>query len=425
MAVLKWRILHFIYKCCCVMVAVGLSVYLGRDFYEDNDLSEVQMKHFHQDEQSIYPDFTICFPNRYYETKLSKYGKGINASTYASFLDGDLWDYRMVHISYDDVSMKLSDILLEVCARSAFDENCQSTGVYTSMPIGGSSICFTFQTSQLRLNSFSSFGLKIKSSVFQDKVRPTRFIDPRSGVEKGMMVWFHHHNNKFGSGVNLFAGWPFRSNASSKYYVMHFQIKGLETFEKRSDKRCSPCNDVQTESYDIQKIKSIIEKVKCSPMYWERITDYPLCSSKEEMKKILRYHYEEILHPSQKSTDIDPCLTIIRSDVEYIEEDIFLPKEELLDEEWFFISIEHMTDTFKHIKQIPAISLCTLFGIVGGYFSLFVGLAILDLPKKWSEMFKIIKADRNKDESLKDKTKKEHILVNRQKTSAFEPCSTV
>ena len=81
------------------MATVCFTIYMCTEFYKDNNVSDVQIKTFHEDEQSVYPDVTICFPNRYSARKLRRYGNGITPSTYAKFLDGDLWDYRMINLS--------------------------------------------------------------------------------------------------------------------------------------------------------------------------------------------------------------------------------------------------------------------------------------------------------------------------------------
>ena len=406
---------------------VCLTLYLCIDYYKDEDFSEIQIKTFHEDEQSVYPDVTVCFPNQYSNRKLEMYGDGINSSSYAKFLDGDLWDNRMVHIRYEDVSMRLSDILLEVCARSAFEERCQTSGAYTTMPLGGSTICFTFHISKIRMKSFGSFGLKISSSVFPNGVRPTRFINPHTGVAEGMMVWFHYRNQRFGSGKNLFAVWPLRRNDFSKTYGMHFQMKGLEMLQKRRNKRREPCSD--KEVHDTERIESIIRSVGCRPTYWRRITNYPICTSKEDLKRILRYHREEILHSSKLKPDMIPCLTMVKVEVEYVEEEIYVSGRNEMkgDESWFFISIEYMTDTFKHIKQVPAISLLGLVGTIGGYVALILGLAILDIPSKLLAVFRLRRTSKGteKTKSRKVKEGKESILLDVLKTTAIEPCTTV
>ena len=420
----NFRKIYLFYKLTCIIVTLCIIAFTCFEFYNGSDHSQVQIKTFDQDNQSTFPDVTICFPNHYSEVRLRKYGEGINSSTYAKFLDGDLWDDRMASIPFEEVSMKLSDILLQVCVRSAFEEDCQSTGVYTTMPLGGSSICFTFQMSSMGLSAFGSFSLKIKNSVFKDGIRPTRFINPRTGSTEGMMVWFHRHNQTLGGVGSVFALWPIRKIDSAKSYGMHFQIKALETFEERKNGLWDTCND--SESYDRQRFKGIIEEINCRPMYWTGFKDYPLCTNENDMKKILLYNRGEIFQNSnQTSVVTPPCTTIARVDVEYMDEEILLTKVEQRKNDWFFISIELMTDTSKHIIQVSAISPIFLLGILGGYISFFVGFSVLDIPSYISKTMQKGKQEKFEEESIPIRSNNEHILDNVIQISNCRHCKSV
>ena len=412
------------YKLICIIFTLCITAFTFFEFYNSSDQSQVQIKEIDQGNQNEFPDVTICFPNHYSDARLRKYGKGINSSTYAKFLDGDLWDDRMASIPFEEVSMKLRDILLQVCVRSAFEEDCQSTGVYTTMPLGGSSICFTFQMPSIRLSAFGSFSLKVKNSVFKDGIRPTRFINPRTGSTEGMMVWFHGHNQKLGRVGTVFALWPMRKIDTAKSYGMHFQIKSLETFEERKNGLWDKCND--WESYDRQRFKSIIEEINCRPMYWTGFKDYPLCTNENDMKKILLYNRGEIFQNSNKtSVVIPPCTTIARVDVEYMDEEIQLTKVEQTKNDWFFISIELMTDTSKHIIQVSAISPIFLLGILGGYISFFVGLSVLDIPSYISKATQKGGIDTYEEESIPIRSINEQIVDNVIQISSCRNCKSV
>ena len=96
----------------CGFATISLTVYCAYQYILDEDVARIEFKQFNSGSDHIYPAVTMCFPSPLVEEKLEKYGDGINANTYSSFLRGIHWDNRMTHINYDDVSINFEDYLL-------------------------------------------------------------------------------------------------------------------------------------------------------------------------------------------------------------------------------------------------------------------------------------------------------------------------
>ena len=65
---------------------------------------------------SLYPSATLCFANKFKEDILQKHGRGINGSSYFSFLQGTHWDERMLNINYENVTTNLQDYVVRATA---------------------------------------------------------------------------------------------------------------------------------------------------------------------------------------------------------------------------------------------------------------------------------------------------------------------
>ena len=72
----------------------------------------MDFKQYNEEKEYIYPSFSLIFVNPFIDAKLKKYGEGVNARTYSQFLEGQLWDDRMLNISYDDVTIDMADYFL-------------------------------------------------------------------------------------------------------------------------------------------------------------------------------------------------------------------------------------------------------------------------------------------------------------------------
>ena len=90
------------------MIVLCVSQYLKND-----DLCEIDFVRFNSDKDRIYPSVSICLTNPFIETKLAQHGKGITITRYRDFLYGNLWDPRMLHIDYDNVTIPMFDNVIE------------------------------------------------------------------------------------------------------------------------------------------------------------------------------------------------------------------------------------------------------------------------------------------------------------------------
>ena len=74
----------------------------------------MQTTKFHSSKEAIYPSFSICILPPFLENKFKIYDTpDVNMTSYIQFLQGKLWDERMLEVDYDNVTISLSDNLLD------------------------------------------------------------------------------------------------------------------------------------------------------------------------------------------------------------------------------------------------------------------------------------------------------------------------
>ena len=88
---LKWNrvggrnVLHTVFKLICILTTLALVIWCAYEFNENEDISEIIFKTFHEDKDSIYPELTVGVLNRFNETALREYDKGFNGVNYRKY----------------------------------------------------------------------------------------------------------------------------------------------------------------------------------------------------------------------------------------------------------------------------------------------------------------------------------------------------
>lgn len=160
-----------IFRAVCLVSTACMVVYCSYEFLQNKDLSEVSFSRFNnENENSMYPQISLCFMGSFLENELKNLGDGINSTTYAQFLNGELWDDRMRNIDIEKVTTKLEDHLFETCVRSSYDSNCKNKGhISSSIFPYGAFKCLLFQFAYPR--TVWEAAVWIKSSIFSTGIR--------------------------------------------------------------------------------------------------------------------------------------------------------------------------------------------------------------------------------------------------------------
>ena len=161
---------------------------------------------------------------------------------------------------------------------------------------------------------------------------------------------------------------------------MRFTVKSMEVLRKRQKKNNVCYNMVD---YDGKIREIIIEKSGCKPSMWDTNRSEPLCTTRQSYENMVLEHFDQYTRYQRKNkTYLDPCLSIQKLQIEFVEENI-LSKEEYLNEDdkgWFKIEFDIAPNDFKEIKQARKYSIQSLVGNAGGYIGLCLGYALWNVP---------------------------------------------
>jgi hypothetical protein len=212
---------------------------------KDEDVSLVNYKRYHSDENSIYPSLTLCFNNPFINEKLKSFGDGVNITTYSKFLKGLYWDERMNQIDYDNVTLDIENYIVEarvVVANGSVYNDKESVKRYV-VARSSSLKCFSFDPPFLPNVGIEYLVVVLRNSIFPNGYRPTHHNrDVNSGKGGGFEVRFNYPRQVVRS--DFTAKWIWENlgnNASKKWVGMTFKVKDIEILKRRS-KPGLPCN---------------------------------------------------------------------------------------------------------------------------------------------------------------------------------------
>ena len=98
----------------CVIITVSLSSWRIYEYSLDRDLTRINFKRFHQNEDDLYPSISLCFFDPYLPEKLKKYDTNLTQLQYTKFLQGHSWDEKVVGVDYENWDEKLLGVDLSL-----------------------------------------------------------------------------------------------------------------------------------------------------------------------------------------------------------------------------------------------------------------------------------------------------------------------
>ena len=363
-----YHVVSLIFK-ICVLCVLSLAIESGiRRFIQDEDVSLISFKTFHDAKDYLYPTTTMCFYNPFVATKLENYGTGINITSYSQYLQGKLLDTRMKHIPYDNVTVSMDDYLLEIsgklengsliwiydkAGKNQLHYSATFPPYYTNFR-SGLTKCFSFDIPYIYRTVVWSWFIKVKTNIFPQGKRFKRiYFDGTHATDGGFKVSFHYPNQRFRSNFNMKYQWsdPATRKETRKRkqfgYYMQFRVRSIEVLTHRNKNRY-PCN-IDWKNDDPYFTTHFLQDVGCAPPQLE-CCNLPVCSSKEklmETHKMLSYPTTNDLRRYNT-----PCREIEKLQYEYTEGYEATEEDENLINEWFQVRSYFADTTFKYIEQV-------------------------------------------------------------------------
>ena len=374
----------YFYYALCTIAALGMFIYCVYQYEQNRDVSMVDFTEMNVDKNDIYPAVSICISTRLLARTLNNGRNKIDLANYWSFLSGDYWEDEYLDVSYDNITESIESFLLGASVWNFYTleegwvrylypiENFVNYEPYNILkafqPKFYTSFrdvhetCLSFDIPNHLKHKISLFELFFNNSIFRGEGRPRE-------TEFGIKI---HYPNQFLTATCEKYSW--KKHKLREDYTMKFSLQNLIVLNRRN-KRRSPCIEDWMHHDQIVR-RNIMKEVGCQPPHWDRITDLPKCSSRDQMK----YFYEMNI-----SAQYQPCKQIKKviyayEELKYIEDNPWEWTKDLNDT-IFKVMIEFKDSSFMEIVHVRAFDIESLIGNAGGYLGLFTGYALLQLPK--------------------------------------------
>lgn len=280
----------------CISAAIALSIYWVYVFTLNEDLITIDYKKYYHREKDAFPSLSLCFETQILKENLVKLSSGVNISSYEEFLKGNVFDPNMLLIDYFSIIKNLSDYIEEdfITYRNGSAQPLHSEYYGTDYDRNNINMNRNKQTFLLNNvfyidevlkfyncyeisaphdENINVFYIRVNSSIFPNGVRP---------LNHGFMILIHYPNQLLIAN-NKKNKWPQERNNTDSY-TMKFLIRGAEVLRRRQ-KWERPCNE-HWEKHDNYIKNHYATTLGCRPPYLDKIEGVPLCSTKEQMRKV-------------------------------------------------------------------------------------------------------------------------------------------
>ena len=393
-----WKTLKYIYQFFCIAATLALAVYGISVFLQDKDVSVLEYKIYNSKPQYLYPSFSLYFRKPFIESKLQKYGKDINSTTYSAFLRGEHMDERMLNISYDEVTIDINEFVVGygILYANASYEYLNGTHEierkgwkkphvgYRSYDSKSFTVDIPFQNG----TNIVEFSFGIRKEAFPGVNRPQTFVYDKDGkMVDGFEVMFHYPGQSIYSYAKATGKWTWPKLDENKIngtkdIIMDFTIRNIDVMKLRN-KGSRKCYE-NLNAHDSIILNQTISHIGCVPPYLAIKSSWPVCKTKIKLAEFRNPTAEDTINLYDP-----PCRSI--SKIQFDFEDIEYPLEST---GLYMIRLNMVDRTFKQIEQIAAFNFESLVGNVGGYLGLFLGYAVAEIPaslvvayislKKWA-----------------------------------------
>ena len=165
----------YMYFMICLFATIGLSIYSSYRFFINEDTTLVKVTNFLSSKEAVHPSISFCILPPFLERNFDIYNdEKLNLASYKNFLEGKFWDDQMLRIDYDNVTISLSENLInahyQTHLRDLVDWNVEHFVSFRS----SERKCFTVNAPFPEKYLFASW---IQSQVQTDDIKNSIFLE--------------------------------------------------------------------------------------------------------------------------------------------------------------------------------------------------------------------------------------------------------
>ena len=369
-----------------------MIVYCIYKFWLNEDTTTIVFNRFNGTGMDIYPTISICFKGKgIFDTEKIK-NETNSEVEFKKFLEGKIWDDKLVSLDYDNVSLKAEEMIQQFHIKSSNGSNLVKIFEWRYLETSSKRVNvdnFPFKVS-LRSPKAKCYSFDVNT----DNVSGLKNFDVAS-IEMKLKGYYQgvQHFDKRGKSPSLhlsvFLTYPqqlMRSFPIIKIGNLHkqkndYKIKiltqGMEVLERRS-KRNDLCKEIWWRD-DSEIISELVEKVKCRHKHWMSNLTNIICESKDQFSS-LNLPDVTIVDAGFLRYYVPPCReiqTVLSSNTVEIDTS---NKNLTKNGPFTNLKIQFKSNVYKMIKSVRAFNEESLIGNLGGYVGLFLGVAIWQAP---------------------------------------------
>ena len=277
----SWKNFNRSFHTLCIVVAFSLIIYWIYVYGMNDDLCTIDYKVYHQDKDDVYPTLSICFVNDLTGQKPKNKDLNFDQNSYLQFLKGNQFNSTFLNIDYNTIALNISDYVAGeyTIYRNGSYQNNYSSSVSKQLfkpsysgfeKIGDFYNCFALQVPQEK--EVEGYGALLKTSIFPNSSRFPLY---------GMTAYIHYPNQLMVAAKTAKLSWPTRESYDK--FEMRFKVDGVEVLQTRN-KQSQPCIE-NWKNYDDAVLVKHLNNVTCRSPYQRPSIKYPICDTKEKMKK--------------------------------------------------------------------------------------------------------------------------------------------
>ena len=361
----------------CVFTAFLVALWPIYQYNLDEDLVQINFKHFYTSEDRVYPALTLCWDR----TQFSEF----NDSTKISSLNGTIMD-----VSSNHTTLSIEDYVSTIVVTNFDDEKTRfsksGTGFearheVTNRKLATNTIlrryqesrCFAIGIPFMTKKGINSIDVGIKRNIFKKGQIPTN--KEIIGGESHFSVGMSYQNQYFPLLRHQERG---DQNNRDKYIKIcsgfTLNIRAMEILRRRS-KPGNPCNDYLADDA-LQALDDVITKLGCIPEFWDVPSTLPVCSNHQLNTN--RQVLDDSLFSYNERHLLKPCRS--KLDLWYDNNINTMAETCSDDEDTFHIKVLFNDLTFKEISFVRAYTIWNLLSSLCVIMSLFFGFSLIQLP---------------------------------------------
>ena len=364
-------IFRMVWALICILATLYTTIDQFRNYFNIEDQTIVAYRRFNEMETDVYPSLTLCWTMTIIEEKLRRYGSTFNATDYARFLAGDVWDENMLNVDYDNVTPALEEYVFLYGYQSTSDEfvflyHLKEVNKFNrdikQKPMWGMK-CLTLDIPFRKGLAIKQFFLSFNSSIFGKGGRLSN-PDHTSFEQNQFHVTIHYRNQAFRSSMVGQEYWPFREPGSPTHYLMRLSVGNVDVLVRRNTKK-NPCVE-GVPDYDEEVVNHMMERVNCKPPYWNAISSLNPCFEQKQFQD-MTYLFAQALstsHTMNFYTVETPCRSLERISIDAM--DVPTPQKWIEKFPFMNESVGIMLDfkelIYKEVKNVRGMDTQALIG---------------------------------------------------------------